>query len=58
MSRPAFVFTLLFAASAFAQEQVEAPHWSFAAMPTFNYSSDTGFGFGVRGKAQRRATFH
>lgn len=50
------LFALLLATSAFAQEEVEAPHWSFAALPTFNYSSDTGFGFGARGKAQRLAS--
>jgi hypothetical protein len=44
---------LLVAGTALAQEQ--EPHWSFAAMPTFNYSSDTGLGFGARGKAQRLA---
>jgi len=38
-----------------AAEPEAAPRWSFAAMPTFNFSSDTGFGFGARGKAERLA---
>ena len=47
---------LLLTAAVLAQAEDPAPpHWSFAAMPTFNYSSDTGFGFGARGKAQRVA---
>lgn len=46
------VGVLLVAGAASAQE---APHWRFAALPTFNYSSDTGLGFGARGKAQRLA---
>jgi hypothetical protein len=31
----------------------ESPGWSFAAMPTFNYASDTGLGLGARVKAER-----
>lgn len=56
MIRPALC-VLLIAGSAYAQADAgtEPPHWSFAAMPTFNYSSDTGLGFGARGKAQRLA---
>lgn len=53
MIRAAVVLAVL-AVPAFAQE---APHWSFAALPTFNYSSDTGFGFGARGKAERPGLF-
>ena len=50
---------VLLAAEAFAQapqaELTQAqPHWGFAGTPLFNYSSDTGVGFGARGMAQRR----
>jgi hypothetical protein len=31
------------------------PRWSFAAMPLFNFSSDTGVGFGARAKIERLA---
>jgi hypothetical protein len=55
-----WIVALLIAGRASAQEAdvvdaAPAPHWSFAALPTFNFSSDTGVGFGARGKAQRLA---
>ena len=58
-SRTVFV-AVLAAAGAFAEPpggQLEQahPHWGFAGTPLFNYSSDTGVGFGARGVAQRRA---
>lgn len=42
----------LVASAAVAQTQ---PSWNAAALPTFNYSSDTGVGFGARGKLIRSA---
>jgi len=36
-------------------ETPTAPHYAFAAVPLVSYSSDTGFGLGLRGVVQRRA---
>ncbi len=55
MIRAAFTAALLAGAAAIAEDGPPPAHWGFAAMPTFNFSSDTGVGFGARGKAQRFA---
>jgi len=60
MSPPALLVTLLAAADppAVAAEVTSEPqqrHWSFAATPLLNFSSDAGLGFGGRAKLERLA---